>query len=150
MKLSCLFLIKFLLVTPLMRHGITLWSDSLHTSRVSSVVLWNVSDVPVNFNFTHLLLDSKPVSCIINSHARHIWFSIQHISFISYLSFLNNWELIWKLVLHVVSLVGQSAPPEFLQKLTYLVLRHDPVIRHVDTVRAYTFGVLYFVEVSLL
>lgn len=47
-----------------------------------------------------------------------------------------------------VSLVGQSAPPEFLQKLTYLVLRHHPKIKRVDTVRAYTFGVLYFVEVS--
>lgn len=49
--------------------------------------------------------------------------------------------------LYAVSLVGQSASPEFLQKLTYLVLRHDPRIKRVDTVRAYTFGVLYFVEV---
>uniref|UniRef100_A0A0C9S9F6 TSA: Wollemia nobilis Ref_Wollemi_Transcript_932_1874 transcribed RNA sequence n=1 Tax=Wollemia nobilis TaxID=56998 RepID=A0A0C9S9F6_9CONI len=47
------------------------------------------------------------------------------------------------------SLVGQSAPPEMLQKLTYLVLRHDSVIKRVDTVRAYTFGVLYFVEVDI-
>ncbi|KAA3464009.1 metal tolerance protein 4-like isoform X1 [Gossypium australe] len=45
-----------------------------------------------------------------------------------------------------VSLVGQSAPPEVLQKLTYLVLRHHPQIKRVDTVRAYTFGVLFFVE----
>ncbi|XP_041993490.1 metal tolerance protein 4-like isoform X1 [Salvia splendens] len=50
---------------------------------------------------------------------------------------------------NAVSLVGQSAPPEVLQKLTYLVLRHDPKIKHVDTVRAYTFGVLYFVEVDI-
>ncbi|XVF69751.1 hypothetical protein PTKIN_Ptkin11bG0106800 [Pterospermum kingtungense] len=47
-----------------------------------------------------------------------------------------------------VSLVGQSAPPEFLQKLTYLVIRH-PQVKRVDTVRAYTFGVLYFVEVDI-
>lgn len=52
------------------------------------------------------------------------------------------------LLLLLVSLVGQSAPPEFLQKLTYLVLRHHPQIKRVDTVRAYTFGVLYFVEVT--
>lgn len=52
------------------------------------------------------------------------------------------------LVCIVVSLVGQSAPPEVLQKLTYLVLRHDSKIKRVDTVRAYTFGVLYFVEVT--
>jgi divalent metal cation (Fe/Co/Zn/Cd) transporter len=55
---------------------------------------------------------------------------------------------IYWFLLHVVSLVGQSAPPEVLQKLTYLVLRHHPQIKRVDTVRAYTFGVLYFVEVS--
>lgn len=46
-------------------------------------------------------------------------------------------------------MVGQSAPPEVLQKLTYLVLRHDPQIKRVDTVRAYTFGALYFVEVDI-
>lgn len=50
---------------------------------------------------------------------------------------------------NAVSLVGQTAPPEMLQKLTYLVLRHDPKIKRVDTVRAYTFGVLYFVEVDI-
>ncbi|XP_073035017.1 metal tolerance protein 4-like [Primulina eburnea] len=50
---------------------------------------------------------------------------------------------------NAVSLVGQSAPPEVLQKLTYLVLRHDRQIKRVDTVRAYTFGVLYFVEVDI-
>jgi divalent metal cation (Fe/Co/Zn/Cd) transporter len=52
-------------------------------------------------------------------------------------------------ILHAVSLVGESAPPEMLQKLTYLAIRHHPQIKRVDTVRAYTFGVLYFVEVSV-
>ncbi|XP_052176518.1 metal tolerance protein 4 [Diospyros lotus] len=57
----------------------------------------------------------------------------------------------WSGTVHenAVSLVGQSAPPEVLQKLTYLVLRHHPQIKRVDTVRAYTFGVLYFVEVDI-
>lgn len=49
---------------------------------------------------------------------------------------------------NAVSLVGQSAPPEILQKLTYLVIRH-PEVKRIDTVRAYTFGVLYFVEVDI-
>ncbi|KAG5517669.1 hypothetical protein RHGRI_038155 [Rhododendron griersonianum] len=49
---------------------------------------------------------------------------------------------------NAVSLVGQSAPPEVLQKLTYLVTRH-PQVKRIDTVRAYTFGVLYFVEVDI-
>ncbi|CAN6465270.1 unnamed protein product [Victoria cruziana] len=60
---------------------------------------------------------------------------------------ISNWS---KTVLeNAASLVGQSAPPEMLQKLTYLVLKHHPKIKRVDTVRAYTFGVLYFVEVDI-
>ncbi|XP_078177152.1 metal tolerance protein 4-like [Carex rostrata] len=60
---------------------------------------------------------------------------------------ITNWSgTVWE---NAVSLVGQSAPPEMLQKLTYLVLRHDTMIKRVDTVRAYTFGVLYFVEVDI-
>ncbi|KAJ4724100.1 Metal tolerance protein [Melia azedarach] len=59
---------------------------------------------------------------------------------------ITNWS---ETVLeNAVSLVGQSAPPEILQKLTYLVIRH-PEIKRIDTVRAYTFGVLYFVEVDI-
>ncbi|KAL5563379.1 hypothetical protein UlMin_033126 [Ulmus minor] len=50
--------------------------------------------------------------------------------------------------LYAVSLIGQSAPPEVLQKLTYLAIRH-PHVKRIDTVRAYTFGVLYFVEVDI-
>ncbi|KAM7523244.1 hypothetical protein LguiA_013146 [Lonicera macranthoides] len=49
---------------------------------------------------------------------------------------------------NAVSLIGQSAPPEVMQKLTYLVIRH-PQVKRIDTVRAYTFGVLYFVEVDI-
>ncbi|KAK2985384.1 hypothetical protein RJ640_029341 [Escallonia rubra] len=59
---------------------------------------------------------------------------------------ISNWS--GTVLENAVSLVGQSAPPEVLQKLTYLVLRH-PQIKRVDTVRAYTFGVLYFVEVDI-
>ncbi|XP_040993098.1 metal tolerance protein 4-like [Juglans microcarpa x Juglans regia] len=59
---------------------------------------------------------------------------------------VTNWS---KTVLeNAVSLVGQSAPPEVLQKLTYLVIMH-PQVKRIDTVRAYTFGVLYFVEVDI-
>ncbi|KAL1370291.1 hypothetical protein HN51_000576 [Arachis hypogaea] len=59
---------------------------------------------------------------------------------------ITNWSR--TVMENAVSLVGQSAPPEFLQKLTYLVIRH-PQVKRVDTVRAYTFGVLYFVEVDI-
>ncbi|KAI3996943.1 hypothetical protein MKX01_021219 [Papaver californicum] len=60
---------------------------------------------------------------------------------------ITNWS--GTVLENAVSLVGQSAPPEVLQKLTYLVIRHHPLIKRVDTVRAYTFGVLYFVEVDV-
>ncbi|KAK9289511.1 hypothetical protein L1049_007666 [Liquidambar formosana] len=60
---------------------------------------------------------------------------------------ITNWS--GTVLENAVSLVGQSAPPEVLQKLTYLVIRHHPKIKRVDTVRAYTFGALYFVEVDI-
>ncbi|XP_077236273.1 cation efflux family protein isoform X1 [Tasmannia lanceolata] len=60
---------------------------------------------------------------------------------------ISNWS--GTVLENAVSLVGQSAPPEVLQKLTYLVIRHHHQIKRVDTVRAYTFGVLYFVEVDI-
>ncbi|XP_052186304.1 metal tolerance protein 4-like [Diospyros lotus] len=59
---------------------------------------------------------------------------------------MTNWS--GTVLENAVSLVGQSAPPEVLQKLTYLVIRH-PQVKRIDTVRAYTFGVLYFVEVDI-
>ncbi|KAJ9695572.1 hypothetical protein PVL29_010850 [Vitis rotundifolia] len=60
---------------------------------------------------------------------------------------ISNWSR--TVIDNAVSLVGQSASPEVLQKLTYLVIRHDPKIKRVDTVRAYTFGALHFVEVDI-
>ncbi|RRT54237.1 hypothetical protein B296_00047841, partial [Ensete ventricosum] len=51
---------------------------------------------------------------------------------------------------NVNSLVGRSAAPEYLQKLTYLCWNHHKAIRHIDTVRAYTFGSHYFVEVDIV
>ncbi|KAI8563752.1 hypothetical protein RHMOL_Rhmol03G0133400 [Rhododendron molle] len=51
---------------------------------------------------------------------------------------------------NVNSLVGKSAAPEYLQKLTYLCWNHHKSIRHIDTVRAYTFGSHYFVEVDIV
>jgi len=59
---------------------------------------------------------------------------------------ITNWS--GTVLENAVSLVGQSATPEVLKKLTYLVIRH-PKVKRIDTVRAYTFGVLYFVEVDI-
>ncbi|XP_058099027.1 metal tolerance protein 5 isoform X3 [Magnolia sinica] len=51
---------------------------------------------------------------------------------------------------NVNSLIGRTAAPEYLQKLTYLCWNHHKAIRHIDTVRAYTFGSHYFVEVDIV
>ncbi|KAL5568365.1 hypothetical protein UlMin_024940 [Ulmus minor] len=61
---------------------------------------------------------------------------------------MNTWaktvfENVW-------SLIGRTAPPEFLAKLTYLIWNHHEAIKHIDTVRAYTFGSHYFVEVDIV
>ena len=36
---------------------------------------------------------------------------------------------------HVLNLVGRSAPPDLLQRLTYLAFYHDPRVLKIDTVR---------------
>ena len=46
--------------------------------------------------------------------------------------------------------MGKTASPDYLQKLTYLCWNHHKDIRHIDTVRAYTFGSHYFVEVDIV
>ncbi|KAJ8763033.1 hypothetical protein K2173_023238 [Erythroxylum novogranatense] len=61
---------------------------------------------------------------------------------------INTWA---RTVLeNVWSLIGRTAPPEFLAKLTYLIWNHHEEIEHIDTVRAYTFGSNYFVEVDIV
>ncbi|KAK0597954.1 hypothetical protein LWI29_030169 [Acer saccharum] len=51
---------------------------------------------------------------------------------------------------NVFSLIGRTAPPDFLAKVTYLIWNHHVEIKHIDTVRAYTFGAHYFVEVDIV
>lgn len=46
-----------------------------------------------------------------------------------------------------VSLVGKSASPELLRKVTYMAYIHDPQVMKIRTVRAYTVGTFFFVEV---
>ncbi|KAG0592746.1 hypothetical protein KC19_1G277800 [Ceratodon purpureus] len=60
---------------------------------------------------------------------------------------ISNWSK--TLIENAGSLVGQSAPPEFLQLVTYVAYNHHPKIRRLDTIRAYMLGGLYFVEVDI-
>ncbi|KAL9679069.1 hypothetical protein QQ045_016923 [Rhodiola kirilowii] len=61
---------------------------------------------------------------------------------------IRTWSL--TVIENVNSLVGRSAAPEYLQKLTYLCWNHHKAIKQIDTVRAYTFGSHYFVEVDIV
>ena len=47
------------------------------------------------------------------------------------------------------NLVGHTADRRFLSKVTWIAAHHDGRIETVDTVRAYTFGVNYLVEVDV-
>jgi len=48
------------------------------------------------------------------------------------------------------AMLGLSAPPSYIQKITYLCCNFHPRILQVDTVRAYTFGMQFFVEVDIV
>ncbi|XVF77822.1 hypothetical protein PTKIN_Ptkin14bG0077900 [Pterospermum kingtungense] len=61
---------------------------------------------------------------------------------------MNTWSR--TVIENVWSLIGRTAPPDFIAKLTYLIWNHHKDIQHIDTVRAYTFGSHYFVEVDIV
>ncbi|RUS16638.1 hypothetical protein BC937DRAFT_90973 [Endogone sp. FLAS-F59071] len=47
-------------------------------------------------------------------------------------------------------IVGKSADPAFLQRVTYIALTHHPKVLQVDTARAYHAGQNFFVEVDIV
>jgi len=47
-------------------------------------------------------------------------------------------------------LLGQSAPPAILNRITYLSATHDPRILQIDTVKAYYLGSMLYVEVDIV
>ena len=61
---------------------------------------------------------------------------------------MNTWKKTF--IENFFALIGRTAPPEFLAKLTVLIWNHHKDIEHIDTVRAYTFGCHYFVEVDIV
>ncbi|BAT93143.1 Metal tolerance protein [Vigna angularis] len=61
---------------------------------------------------------------------------------------INTWAK--TVIENVGSLIGRTAPPDFLAKLTYLIWNHHEQIKHIDTVKAYTLGADYFVEVDIV
>ena len=58
-----------------------------------------------------------------------------------------NWVLVGRE--QMMNLVGYRANRRFTSKIIYIALQHDKEILKVDTVRAYTFGVRYLVELHV-
>lgn len=53
-------------------------------------------------------------------------------------------------VVQVRNLTGYTAPAQILQQLTWIAFHHSPLVRKIDTVRAYHFGTHFLVEVDVL
>ncbi|KAJ9168618.1 hypothetical protein P3X46_020118 [Hevea brasiliensis] len=61
---------------------------------------------------------------------------------------ISNWS--GTVMENVWLLIGRAAPPEYIAKLTYLIWNHHEKIKKIDTIRAYTFGIHYFVEADIV
>lgn len=51
---------------------------------------------------------------------------------------------------NVRSLIGKTAPADYITKLTYLIWNHHQDIKHIATVRAYKCSSFYFVEADIV
>ncbi|XP_065633420.1 metal tolerance protein 9-like [Quercus suber] len=62
---------------------------------------------------------------------------------------MNTWK---RTFFHnLFALIGRTAPPEFLAKLTVLIWNHHEDIKHIDTVKEYAHGSdHYIVEVDIV
>ncbi|XP_031387337.1 metal tolerance protein 9-like isoform X2 [Punica granatum] len=61
---------------------------------------------------------------------------------------MNSWAR--TVIENVGSLIGKTAPAEYIAKLTYLIWNHHWDIKHIATVRAYKCGSFYFVEADIV
>ncbi|KAK4253549.1 hypothetical protein QN277_010208 [Acacia crassicarpa] len=61
---------------------------------------------------------------------------------------MSNWAR--TVMDNVWSLIGRTAPAEHVAKVTYMIWNHDERIENINTVRAYSFGSNYFVEVDIV
>ncbi|KAI9330075.1 cation efflux family-domain-containing protein [Obelidium mucronatum] len=51
---------------------------------------------------------------------------------------------------HVQKFIGETASPDFLNLVTYLAVTHHPEILQIESVKAYSSGAGYFVEVDIV
>ncbi|KAL2650218.1 hypothetical protein R1flu_018346 [Riccia fluitans] len=97
-------------------------------------------------HFFDIVTNSVGLAAALVAHHFHWWIDPVGAIFLAFYTIINWGKTVLE---NAMSLVGQAAPPELLQKLTYMAFNHHPAIRKIDTVRAYTFGTFYFVEVDI-
>ncbi|KAI1363419.1 cation efflux family-domain-containing protein [Xylaria arbuscula] len=95
-----------------------------------------------------ILVNSFGLTLSIVGKNRDAWFADPTgaiiIALIILLSWVSNaFEQVWLLV-------GKSAPRDFVSKLIYVAMTHDPRIFKVDTCRAYHAGQRLYVEVDII
>eukprot|EP01027_Heterolobosea_sp_BB2_P020807 GEZU01029716.1.p1 GENE.GEZU01029716.1~~GEZU01029716.1.p1 ORF type:complete len:130 (-),score=31.45 GEZU01029716.1:126-515(-) len=61
---------------------------------------------------------------------------------------LRGW--VGKCIEQMQLIIGKTASPQFLQKITYIACNHHPDIEKIDTVRAFHFGSNFLVEVDVV
>uniref|UniRef100_A0A7N2LKI5 Cation efflux protein cytoplasmic domain-containing protein n=2 Tax=Quercus lobata TaxID=97700 RepID=A0A7N2LKI5_QUELO len=80
---------------------------------------------------------------------RYYWWIDPTGAIIILLYTMNTWKKTF--IENFFALIGRTAPPEFLAKLTVLIWNHHKDIEHIDTVKAYAHGSdHYIVEVDIV
>ncbi|KAH1237420.1 Metal tolerance protein 9 [Glycine max] len=97
---------------------------------LSGFILWFTAHAMKNRNQYHYPIGKKLMQPVIALYT------------------INTWAK--TVIENVGSLIGRTAPPGFPAKLIYLIWNHHEQIKHMDNVRAYTFGAHYFVEVDIV
>ncbi|KAF8857277.1 hypothetical protein BDZ45DRAFT_653093 [Acephala macrosclerotiorum] len=88
------------------------------------------------------------IMSVIGTHFKKVWFLDPVGAICIAILILSSWAS--TAFEHMWYLVGKTAPQDFLNKLVYVSVTHDPKILKIDTARAYHAGDKYYVEVDVI
>ncbi|KUJ16961.1 uncharacterized protein LY89DRAFT_646023 [Mollisia scopiformis] len=88
------------------------------------------------------------IMSIVGTHFKKVWFLDPAGAICIACLILFSWAS--TAFEHMWYLVGKTAPQDFLNKLVYVSVTHDPKILKIDTARAYHAGDKYYVEVDVI
>lgn len=123
----------------IMKMGMFLYCRGSRSRSVQAFATDHINDVLVN--------SSSLAGALLGAYVA--WWSDPTIAMVISVWVMYSWGR--QGLSEIIALVGVTAPPEVLQKLTYLAYLHRPdVVKQVDTVKAYTVGAELFVEIDLV